>query len=154
MAEVERQARLENLPAFVDAIRLACDEVGAHTQVRDDLQLIVEEACVNVMHHAYPAGQPGPLTMAIYRQSAPLKEALVVRLRDHGKPFDPVAAPMPDLEEAAETRPIGGLGTMLIRQMSDELHYERQHGDGERNSQGINCLTVVKHLDGAGQAKQ
>ena len=39
---------------------------------------------------------------------------------------------------SAEERPIGGLGIHLVRQLMDEVHYERQ---GDKN-----ILTLVKKL--------
>ncbi len=50
---------------------------------------------------------------------------LALCLEDDGPAFDPLAAPMPDLDAPIEDRPIGGLGIHLLREMMDELEYTR-----------------------------
>lgn len=60
-------------------------------------------------------------------------------IRDNGAPFDPLAAPEPDLNAALEDRPIGGLGVHLIRTLMDAVTYS--HVDN------CNVLVMRKHLD-------
>ena len=44
-------------------------------------------------------------------------------------------APIPDPDAPLESRPIGGLGIYLIRNMVDEAYYKR--------AEGRNCLTLI-----------
>ena len=43
-------------------------------------------------------------------------------------PFNPLEAPEPDLDSPIETRPIGGLGIHLVRNITDGLVYRRNEG--------------------------
>jgi anti-sigma regulatory factor (Ser/Thr protein kinase) len=61
-------------------------------------------------------------------------------LQDEGRPFDPLAQAAPDVTASAEDRPIGGLGLHLIRQLCDELHYERDPVRG-------NVLVMTRRLN-------
>lgn len=46
--------------------------------------------------------------------------------RDDGVPFDPLQVDYPDVSLSAEERPVGGLGVFMVREMMDEVSYERQ----------------------------
>ena len=59
-------------------------------------------------------------------------------LVDTGVEFDPTKAPESDITLSAEERPIGGLGIFLIRQIINEVRYERIDGK--------NILTLEKKL--------
>ena len=48
-----------------------------------------------------------------------------LQFRDQGAPFDPLSTPAPDLDADILDRPIGGLGLYLIRQIAEEMHYQR-----------------------------
>ena len=57
---------------------------------------------------------------------------------DTGKEFDPTLAPEADITLSADDREIGGLGIFLIRQIMNEVRYERIDGK--------NVLTLEKRL--------
>ena len=59
-------------------------------------------------------------------------------LADTGKEFDPTMAPEADITLSADERKIGGLGIFLIRQIMNEVKYERIDGK--------NVLTLEKRL--------
>ena len=63
---------------------------------------------------------------------------IVLVLTDTGKEFDPTLAPNVDITLSAEEREIGGLGIFLIRQIMNEVRYERIDGK--------NVLTLEKRL--------
>ena len=64
--------------------------------------------------------------------------SIVLVLTDTGKEFDPTAAPEADVTLSADDRQIGGLGIFLIRQIMNEVKYER--------IEGKNVLTLEKKL--------
>ncbi len=47
-------------------------------------------------------------------------------VQDDGMPFNPLARQAPDTNVALADREIGGLGIHLVRNMFDEVHYERR----------------------------
>lgn len=132
-------ATLARLPLLLGLVTAVCRREQIDGPARHDLRLIAEEACVNVMHHAYPAGQGGPMALEVrmVRDGGPRR--IVLSVEDQGRPFDPLSVAPVETGAAAEARVPGGLGVHLIRQLSDRQHYQRHPLRG-------NVLTVEKYL--------
>ena len=95
-------------------------------------ELIVSEACTNVMRHAYAeAEEPGLLELNIW----PKTDRLVFQIIDFGLGFDPEEVSEPALEQGPE----GGMGLFIIRQCVDVFEYRRKPGH--------NLLHLEKHFD-------
>lgn len=136
------RATPEHLPSLLRQVDDALRQGGARGDVAHDLRLAVEEACVNVMRHAWKGfEEPGELSLEIEATRLGAEPALRVELSDHGRAFNPLAAATPDLLEAAEDRPIGGLGIHLIRSLTDEQRYSR-------DALGGNRLVLLKRIAG------
>jgi serine/threonine-protein kinase RsbW len=138
------RAELASLPALQAVVASMCRRGRVSTSVCHDLELIVEEACVNVIHHAYPAGQSGTLALEVRIVQGDVDgrdgpRRMVLTLEDRGMPFDPLWVAPVDTSVAAEARALGGLGVHLIRQLSDRQHYQRSPSRG-------NVLTLEKYL--------
>ena len=109
------------LPAFVeDAVKAS----KLKAEVADSLNLALEEAVVNVINYAYPEGTVGEVII----DAATTDSALTFTITDNGKPFDPTARKEVDINASVEERPIGGLGIHLVRQIMDDVRYERRGG--------------------------
>jgi anti-anti-sigma factor len=65
-------------------------------------------------------------------------ELVRVTISDNGPPFDPLAFADPDTALSVEEREIGGLGIHLVRQMMDEVSYQRRDGE--------NVVVLAKRL--------
>jgi serine/threonine-protein kinase RsbW len=143
--QVERtvQARLESLPLVFKLVDGFAARAGLAPALAHDLRLVVEEACVNVVHHAYAGQPPGELTVAIALDTAARPAELRISLRDRGVPFDPLALPAPDPTLPLEQRPVGGLGVWLMRRLTDRQAYRHDPAQG-------NVLSLVKHLPDPG----
>lgn len=117
-----RLDRLEEARAFVlDSAR----DLGLSGAVINKVELVLEEALVNVIRHAYDGG-PGDVEIACSLTPGPKGgKRFLVEIRDTGPSFDPNQGPPPDLESSLEERRIGGLGIHLMRNMTDELVWER-----------------------------
>ena len=99
------------------------------------MNLVLEEAVSNVILYAYPKGEQQEISL-----SANVSDNnLVFVLTDSGKEFDPTQAPDADITLSAEERQIGGLGIFLIRQIMNQIEYQRIDGK--------NVLTLGKQLD-------
>ena len=61
-----------------------------------------------------------------------------VTIADDGIPFDPFSLAEPDTGLSVEERDVGGLGIHLVRNLMDEVSYERV---GDRN-----VVTCIAHL--------
>ena len=99
-----------------------------------NLNLVLEEAVVNIINYAYPKEEH----QYIYLSASMKDGSIVLVLTDTGKEFDPTAAPEADITLSAEDRQIGGLGIFLIRQIMNEVKYER--------IEGKNVLTLEKKI--------
>lgn len=106
------------------SISLFIEQAAVAAGLDDDatyaIQLAVEEACDNIIEHAYGEALDGDIVCTC---QATL-EGLEVVLRDHGRPFDPTSVPPPDLASPLEERDVGGLGLHFIRKLTDEFHFE------------------------------
>ena len=98
------------------------------------INLALEEAVSNVMLYAYPNEKSGQVMVESWRS----KGNIYFTISDSGVPFDPTAQQEADITLSAEERAIGGLGIHLVRQLMDEISYERQDGK--------NILTLAKKL--------
>jgi sigma-B regulation protein RsbU (phosphoserine phosphatase) len=134
----QRQITLPNdvqevpqLNVFVDEV---CEQADFDMSTTLKLNLAIEEAVVNVMNYAYPAGEKGDVDIEAMIND----EYLVFVISDSGTPFDPTAKAEVDTTLSVEERGIGGLGIHLIRQIMDTINYERVEGK--------NVLTLRKKL--------
>ena len=94
------------------------------------LHVILDEICSNIVKHSRASGFE--VDIELLADSGGVK----LTFRDDGLPYDPVAHTDPDISLPAEERPIGGLGIMMVRKMTDSMSYRRAH---DRN-----LLTIVK----------
>lgn len=97
-------------------------------------ELALEEVFMNVAMHGTPAGSAVP---QVECRLAVAADAIELVVEDGGPAFDPLQRATPDLDAALDDRPVGGLGIHLVRQMMDEVSYQRT---GQRNR-----LTMRKH---------
>lgn len=120
-----------DIPAILAFVERACQQAGVDPALDFDLQLAVEEACCNVIEHAY-AGKGGQFGIRFETQG----RDVVITLRDHGRPFDPQQVAAPDMHRPLTERRIGGLGLHLMRQLMDEVRFTFSETD--------NTLVMVK----------
>jgi anti-sigma regulatory factor (Ser/Thr protein kinase) len=121
-----------------DLKRFAEDFAARHGLPGDDrsrLLIALEELLTNLVKYGYdPGAPPGSAEIAL----AVADDVLTITFVDDGRPFDPLAAPPPRLEDTIEARPVGGLGLHMLRAFADSSGYVR---DGARN-----CLTLGRRL--------
>ncbi len=108
--------------------------LGIGKPLAPKLRLALEEAVVNVMEYAYPAGKRGDVTVRITYDG----EQLRLIITDAGIPFNPTETAAADTTLSAEERPVGGLGILLMRELMDFVNYERVNGQ--------NILTLTKKI--------
>jgi serine/threonine-protein kinase RsbW len=128
------RAEVRHLPALIEFSRLYFEgvlSVSEKSYLVYSLQLIIAEACTNVMRHAYRESPGGRLEVAI----KVVGDEAVIRVSDQGRPYNPSEVPDPDLDQ-----PKGhGLGLFIIRQFVDSFEYDSRDGH--------NVLTLVKRID-------
>jgi anti-sigma regulatory factor (Ser/Thr protein kinase) len=109
---------------------LAAYELGC--ELRSQLVLAVNEACMNIIQHAYGDATPGEIRLRMTLQP----ERLVFDLEDDAPCIDPAKVKPRAL---ADVRP-GGLGVHFIREIMDVMAFLPCQGRGNR-------LHLVKYLD-------
>jgi len=100
----------ENVASIRHAVVDLALRAGADDGVRTDLALAVGEACANVVVHAYPPGDVGPLIVQAFVAGS---REIVVSVVDQGQGM----TPRPD-------SPGLGLGLPLIANLSDRLEIQ------------------------------
>ena len=135
---MEKSITLANDISEISRLHEFIEEMGNHFELSPDivfnLNLVLEEAVVNVINYAYPKEDHQLIYLSAKLQDA----TIILVLTDTGKEFDPTMAPEADITLSADEREIGGLGIFLIRQIMNEVKYERIDGK--------NVLTLEKKL--------
>jgi len=111
-------------------IRKSIDEVIADLNLsnkeKNGILLAIEEACTNVIRHAYLYG-PGTIRIKIKI----LQNKVTFSIFDKGRRFDFKGTDTPDLDRYVKTGRKGGLGLYLIRKMMDSVDYYSRDGENE-----------------------
>lgn len=84
--------------------------------------LCLDEVLTNIISYGYDEPAPHAVSITLSCDNGTVTAVVT----DHGKPFNPLEeAPEPDLDADIEDRPIGGLGVFFLKQMMDDVRYER-----------------------------
>ncbi|MDG5767472.1 ATP-binding protein [Balneolales bacterium ANBcel1] len=92
-----------------------------------DIQLAVDEACTNVIKHAYQ----WDATKEIIIRIAEHKNEFLISIFDNGKPFDPKAYRLPTTQDQLEQKKRSGYGILLIRKLMDNVEYRKRKSRNE-----------------------
>jgi serine/threonine-protein kinase RsbW len=125
----------ESLPAICDFASGAAEAAGLNEDAVYEVQLAVDEACANIIEHAYGGEGNGEIECSCRIDP----DKLTMVLRDHGRPFDPDSVPEPDTSSDIEERKARGLGLYLLRKLMDEVRFEF--------TESGNVLTLVKRKE-------
>jgi anti-sigma regulatory factor (Ser/Thr protein kinase) len=130
--------RIEDLAVQIDAVAAFVTAWAVAPDDRAQVLIILDEIASNIVKNAWPAGGDHRFLIDLHISEAAQGLDLVMRTTDDGAMFDPTTAAAPDLDLSLEDREPGGLGLFMAREMSDAMHYSRPDG--------LNCLTILKHL--------
>jgi sigma-B regulation protein RsbU (phosphoserine phosphatase) len=133
-------ARADLLQGARNAVREYLTGKGLSTAITNDVVLVVDEACQNVIRHAYHGQEIGDIVL--YMTLAGIDDApltprhLVIHVRDFAAEIDGITVAPRKLDDI---RP-GGLGTHFMREIMDEVAYLRpREGTG-------NLLRMTKEI--------
>jgi sigma-B regulation protein RsbU (phosphoserine phosphatase) len=115
LLQLRFRAQADRLKDVRAAVRDAVTRGGCTASCTRDVVLAVDEACQNIIRHAYEGDAEGEIVLEIERQD----DQLVFWLRDFAPRVDVSKIAPRDLDDV---RP-GGLGTHLIRQVMDEAGF-------------------------------
>lgn len=146
----QKSARVEEFPARFESLNPIREFVGeaARDCGLDEasvyaVQMSVDEACSNIIEHAF-GGECQDLIQCACQLG---EDRLTITLYDCGQPFDPSAVPEPNLEADLQDRQTGGLGLFFMHRLMDEVRFKFVPGDGEEP--GCNILTMIKRKKAA-----
>jgi serine/threonine-protein kinase RsbW len=120
----ERHAAAPNDAAELPALTRFLQEFWSAAQLPAPavlpFELALEEAFMNIVMHGAPPG-----TARVEVSLVLAGPRLTLTIEDEGPQFDPLSLPAPDITAPLEERRVGGQGVHLIRQMMDEVSYQR-----------------------------
>lgn len=88
----------------------------------EQFKIAVDEACTNVIEHAYRGEETHEVDIAIIVDH----DRFTVRIRDEGEPFNQSEYREPDLLQYAKRRRAGGLGVHMMRRLMDRVEYRKR----------------------------
>lgn len=116
--------KLSELPKMLHWAREAFMKLSLGLIVSRKMELALEEVLVNILRYAL-LSEKEPIEIQIRGTKGVHVEVSVL---DRGPPFNPLEAPLPELETPLEEKEEGGLGIFLLRQIVDSLDYDRREG--------------------------
>ncbi len=132
--ELTVAAVAENISRVTAFVEERLEAMGCPVKTRALINVAVDELFGNIAHYAYDT-VTGSATVRVRMEEAPA--AACVTFMDHGKPYDPLAKPDPDITLSAEERPIGGLGIFMVKKTMDAVTYKYKDGQ--------NIVTIKKN---------
>ncbi len=128
--ELQIESDLKNLETVADFIAKSMTDSGIKNQ-KDifDVQLAVDEACTNIIEHAYQGQKTGKIKVRCSLSES--KKEFTVKLIDTGKPFDPQTVAAPDTEAGLEDRKVGGLGIYFMKRYVQTVKYASRIKENE-----------------------
>ena len=112
-------SELEKMNSFLEALS---EEWELGPKLQFNLNLVLEELITNVIFYAYDDEDKHQISIAFSREN----EKVAIEIIDDGKAFNPLEKDVPDdLDKAIDERKIGGLGIHFVKNLMDEVTYER-----------------------------
>lgn len=130
--------RYDQIASVCQFVVAGAEESGFDLDALFQIELACDEACTNVIEHAYGGEEKGDIRVSWQFSGGTFKITIV----DSGRPFDPNEVPkptVPALPEDINDMQIGGLGIHFMRKLMDEVHFFVGDKQGNR-------LVMIKHL--------
>jgi serine/threonine-protein kinase RsbW len=117
-------------------------KVGFSEEEVAKIEMSVDEACSNVVEHAYEAKKEWcwnhrdpEIRLDVRVENA----RLIIEINDHGQHFDFASYSLTDVENRLKEMQPGGYGIFIMRKLMDEVQYSSSDQTG-------NTLRLVKYL--------
>jgi serine/threonine-protein kinase RsbW len=131
--ELTLDARQSSLGTVADLMEEVCDTLDLDDDAAFAVRLATDEAYQNACEHACRYDPKQKVTLLCENVGSDL----VITVRERGEPLDPAKSAPPKLDGPLAERDGGGLGVHFMRNMMDEVHYDRA-------PDGANSVTMVK----------
>ena len=120
---------LKKIRKFVRNYIAKCDRLESFS---DEIVLAIDEACQNVIRHAYKDKEGDVAVKLSFRNNE-----FIVSIEDNGIPVIPEKIKPRDIEDIKP----GGLGTFFITQIMDSVSFQLT------SPHWVNCLTMKKKIN-------
>jgi len=119
ISELIVKSRTENLSLIRDFISTKASKAGLSKEDIENIMLAVDEACTNIIKHAYSSYPDGEIVINLESNS----DKILINIIDHGITFNPDSVPDPDLQKYYKNGRVGGLGMYLMKTLMDDVKY-------------------------------
>jgi serine/threonine-protein kinase RsbW len=113
---------------FLDLIRDFISKLSDYAGFGEEdvykISLAVDEACTNVIRHAYNEEDAQRIDMDVEIQA----EQFIVIVSDSGRGFDPDKIGEPDLQDYIIRHKVGGFGLYLMKTLMDTVEFSIEPG--------------------------
>ncbi len=127
MAKISKRtikSRTENLLDIREFVSSEAYESGFSEEETSKIVLAVDEACTNIIKHAYHYDPNKEIRVSIKTN----KGLFEVLIEDEGASFNPLDIKPPDLKQHLQQFRRGGLGVYLMKTLMDEVEYNLTPG--------------------------
>lgn len=138
--KLEIKSRTENLAEIREFINSAAVDAGFSKEAIDNIILAVDEACTNIIKHAYKYLPDGKIILNLKTD----KKTFTIDIIDYGKSFEPGLIPNPDLQKYFDEKRVGGLGMYLMKSLMDDVKYTSVPGK-------FNQVSLSKNINSNGR---
>lgn len=116
-----------NLAEVRSFVEMHTDEIKLDEKVVLHIALAVDEACTNIIKHAYNNSANEKIWIKIKATNKKIN----IRITDNGNPFDPSIIGEPNIAKSQKMKKGGGLGMFLIKKIMDKVKYNPKRGSNE-----------------------
>jgi serine/threonine-protein kinase RsbW len=126
----------DNLQIIREFVVKIADKAGFNQETQEQIVLAVDEACTNVIKHAYKYNAKKTIEIVLYIDLEKMK----IIISDKGTGFDISKVKEPDLKKYIKESRHNGLGIYLMRTLMDEVNYIFKPGTK-------NQVEMIKYLE-------
>lgn len=119
------KSKTENLSVIRQFINKIGESESIEQHIIDNVTLAVDEACTNIIKHAYHLSSDKDIILSVKVDAG----KLTVTLTDFGDGFNPDLIVDPDMPTYLKQRRVGGLGLHLMRKLMDRVEYKSFNND-------------------------
>ena len=138
LSELRVNSKTENLSLIRDFVSEKALNAGIQMDTVEKIMLAVDEACTNIIKHAYKYSPDGEIIINIdYNE-----KKFTITIIDYGKSFEPDSVPLPNLQKYYHEHKVGGLGIYLMKSLMDDVKYTSVPGK-------YNQVLLSKNINGS-----
>lgn len=122
VCEITRPAIIDFVAAFSEFAEKTLDKAKCPNETKMHLLVALDEIVNNVVNYSKA------VEMTLRIEIAHNPDVVRFTVIDSGTPWNPLAHVDPDITLSVEERPVGGLGIMLVKKLSDDVSYVFRDG--------------------------